>query len=142
MKQSLNKLEKVKKVTEKRRTGDIGEEIASRFLMKHGYQVIERNFLRKCGEIDIITKKEGTYCFFEIKSVSCKTLHMEHHKGAESIRPEENLHSRKLGRLFRTIKFYLAENKIDPETEYKVGAIIVKIDRTHRKASVKIIDQL
>jgi Holliday junction resolvase-like predicted endonuclease len=56
--------------TEKRKTGDLGEDIAERFLMKQGYRIVERNYLRKWGEIDIIAKKDGKLYFVEVKTVT------------------------------------------------------------------------
>ena len=39
--------------TQKQKIGDIGEELASRFLVKQGFRVIERNYRKTFGEIDI-----------------------------------------------------------------------------------------
>jgi len=44
--------------TEKRKTGDWGEDLACRYLLEHGYEIIARNFLCKIGEIDIIAMNE------------------------------------------------------------------------------------
>lgn len=57
--------------TEKRKTGDLGEDIAAMFLMKQGFCIVERNYLRKWGEIDIIAKKAERLYFVEVKTVSC-----------------------------------------------------------------------
>ena len=58
----------MRKLTEKRRLGDLGENIACSFLEKRGFEIIERNYLRKWGEIDIVTKKGGVVRFIEVKS--------------------------------------------------------------------------
>jgi Holliday junction resolvase-like predicted endonuclease len=60
--------------TEKRKTGDLGEDIAEMFLVKQGFKILERNYLRKWGEIDIITKKDRKLYFVEVKTVSRGTL--------------------------------------------------------------------
>ena len=46
-----------------KQTGDIGEEYTERYLRKNGYKILERNYRRKCGEIDIIAQK-GEYIIF------------------------------------------------------------------------------
>ena len=59
--------------TNKRKIGDIGENIACMFLVKRGFKVIGRNYLKKWGEIDIIAEKQGILHFVEVKSVTYAT---------------------------------------------------------------------
>ena len=55
-------------ITEKRRRGDMGEDFAAKYLEEKGYEIIERNFNTRLGEIDIVAK-DGTYiAFIEVKS--------------------------------------------------------------------------
>lgn len=37
--------------------GSFGEDVTERQLLKKGYEILKRNFRKKCGEIDIIAKK-------------------------------------------------------------------------------------
>ena len=48
--------------------GKFGEDIATKYLQKKGYKIIERNFSCKQGEIDIIAKKHNTIIFVEVKA--------------------------------------------------------------------------
>ena len=48
--------------------GIIGENIATEFLLKKGFQIIERNFLKPFGEIDIIAKDNNYLVFIEVKT--------------------------------------------------------------------------
>ncbi len=48
--------------------GKHGEEQAVRFLRDKGYTIAERNFRTRCGEIDIIAKKQGILIFVEVKT--------------------------------------------------------------------------
>jgi len=43
--------------TPKRRFGDLGELLAARFLMKHGFSIIEKNYWKPWGEIDIVAER-------------------------------------------------------------------------------------
>jgi len=45
-----------------------GELVAAKHLVKHGYEVFERNFRSPYGEIDIIACKEHTLAFVEVKT--------------------------------------------------------------------------
>ena len=42
-----------------RAVGQLGEDIAARFLSRKGYEVIERNVKTFVGELDLIAKKGG-----------------------------------------------------------------------------------
>lgn len=52
----------------KKTFGNIGEELATQYLKKKGYQILDRNFSNKIGEIDIIAKQNNTIIFIEVKS--------------------------------------------------------------------------
>lgn len=51
-------------------SGKLAEEIARTFLEQNGFQVLARNFRTRLGEVDIIAKEKGTFCFIEVKSRS------------------------------------------------------------------------
>lgn len=38
--------------------GELGENVACKFLMKHGFTILERNYTKKWGEIDVIALKK------------------------------------------------------------------------------------
>lgn len=48
-------------------TGKEGEDIACRYILKKGYEIIERNYRKGRYEIDIIAEKDNTLVFFEVK---------------------------------------------------------------------------
>lgn len=117
--------------TKKRKLGDIGENIACDFLEKMGFEIIERNYLRKWGEIDIIVRKSGVIHFIEVKSVTHVT---------GGYRPEDNMHPWKLKRLSRAIQTYLLDRKLD--YDWQLDLVTVKIDQQNRKARVEIIENI
>lgn len=51
-----------------RKSGDEGEEIAVKFLIEKGYEIIERNYHFGHGEIDIIAGNDDTLVFVEVKT--------------------------------------------------------------------------
>lgn len=137
--------------TEKQKVGRLGEDIAVKYLENKGFSVIERNYLKKCGEIDIIAKKAGITHFIEVKSVSespDSRLGRSENCGKnvshvmDKYRPEDNLHQYKLKRLSRTIQLYLFEKHANGELEWVFDAITVQIDARKRQARVKFIDNI
>lgn len=50
-----------------RSIGNYGEDIACAYLKKEGYEILERNFITKAGEIDIVAVAEGYLIFVEVK---------------------------------------------------------------------------
>lgn len=48
--------------------GNYGEEVAVKYLQKQGYKILERNFRKGYGEIDIVAKQNETVVFVEVKT--------------------------------------------------------------------------
>jgi len=53
---------------QKKELGKKGEEVALPFLKKNGYRIVERNYVCKMGEVDIIAKEKDTLAFIEVKT--------------------------------------------------------------------------
>lgn len=119
------------------RIGKLGEDIAERFLRNKGFTIIERNFLRKWGEIDIICKKGDIVHFIEVKTVSQRTFS---HSDTDEHRPEDNLHQNKAIRLKRVIETYIEEN--DLEEDYCIDLITVKVIESKTIARVKMFSDV
>jgi putative endonuclease len=144
------------KRTAKRKLGDLGENIACDYLKKHGFEVVEKNYLRKWGELDIVAKKKGIIRFIEVKSVTCATLPpVVTHATIEPktdksvrltnpkdwFRPEDNMHPWKLKRLSRAIQTYLLEKRLD-DVDWQLDVVTVKIDEKRRVARVEMIENI
>jgi len=124
--------------TAKRQLGDVGEEVACKYLESKGFRVVERNYLRKWGEIDIIAEKGNLLSFVEVKSVSRE-------KGSRvtsSYRPEENVHPAKLKRLNRAIQTYLLDRKVPEDRPWRIDVVCVYLDFSTRKARVEILENV
>lgn len=115
--------------------GEIGEDVAVKHLMKQGYKILERNYRKKWGEIDIITRKKKILHFIEVKTVSCVTKFNEYF-------PEENVHHYKKRRLARAINTYLAERKVTHETEFVVDVMAVFYDPRTGESKIRITENI
>ena len=87
------------------KTGYDGEELATNYLKRNNYLIIERNFLCKQGEIDIIAKdkKENEYVFIEVKT----------RKNRKYGNPVEAVDNRKQKHIVNTTKYYVYKNKLE-----------------------------
>ncbi len=71
-----------------RAVGGIGENAVCRFLENNGYEILDRNYTIRGGEIDIIAKKGDVIAFVEVKSRRRNALS----SGEESITPSKRKH--------------------------------------------------
>lgn len=87
------------------RIGKIGEDKATEYLEKLGYKIIERNFVAKQGEIDIIAKDKQELVFIEVKTRT-NTLYGK---------PVEAVNEPKQKHLINTAKYYLYSKHLENE---------------------------
>ena len=89
------------KNTSKKEMGNIGEEIASKYLCENGYQILERNFYTKHGELDIIAKQKDEIVFIEVKTRS----NYAYGNPREAVTPIKQRH------MYQAAKYYLYKKK-------------------------------
>lgn len=101
--------------------GRLGEQIASEFLQKKGFQILEFNFKARYGEIDIVSSSpEGILVFVEVKT----------RIGEDYGEPVESVTPWKLREVVKTAEFYLLKNKLDPDWRIDVVAISLNPDES------------
>lgn len=132
--------------TEKQKIGSLGEDIACKYLKNKGFSIIERNYWKKFGEIDIIAQKAGIIHFIEVKSVSRETKNdcflPAGRQAYENYEPTDNIHWKKMERLQRAIHIYLEEKNVSDETNWQIDAVSVFINRDTRRARVDMIEDI
>ena len=128
--------------SETQKIGEIGENIAVKFLMKHGFSILDRNYTKKWGEIDIVAEKGNKLYFIEVKSVSRPDLGNVSQETLDQYNPEDNMHPWKLKRMSRTIQTYLLNKKIADEKEWQVDLLVVFLDIKNKKARIKVVEDI
>jgi putative endonuclease len=96
--------------------GKVGEEAVVKYLVNKGFRIIERNYTRKWGEIDIVAKKGNVLHFVEVKSITVRDMFSHE---TSFYRPEDNMHSLKLTRLRRVLSTYITEKDIPEDQEWQ-----------------------
>ncbi len=119
--------------------GRLGEDIACGFLKNRRFRIIERNYRKKWGEIDIIAKKDNVLHFIEVKTSECNSF-KENRLNIFS--PEERVNKQKLMRLERTIKTYLIHRNVDDGQIYTFDIAVVFLNLKEKKAHVDVINDV
>ena len=142
MAKETEKSYKGKKETDKQKVGRIGEDTACKFLVKQGFSVIERNYLKKWGEIDIIAEKSGAIHFVEVKTVSRENVKdVSRETLDEYNRPEDNVHPWKVKRLSRVIQTYLLEKR-GKDKEWQFDILAVFLDLKNKEAKIRFTENV
>lgn len=87
----------------RRAFGAEGEQAAREYLIAKGAEILEMNYRRPTGEIDIIARSHKTLLFIEVKRRSS----LRYGRPSEAVTPSKRLH------IVRTAMLYLQENHMD-----------------------------
>lgn len=104
----------------------IGENLACGFLKKKGYKIVERNFRKGYGEIDIVCLKDKTLVFIEVKTRTSNAYGT----------PIEAISYYKLKSLVKTAEFY---SHLHPEfpNALRIDAVSVMLDSLGEVISIE-----
>lgn len=95
--------------------GKAGEDAAAEYLVGKKYRIVERNHLRRFGEIDIVARaQDTTLVFVEVKTLSVGVGE----GGANNLRPEDNMTPSKI---MKTKRAALAYANAHPELVTDMG---------------------
>lgn len=61
-------------MTYQRKIGDKGEQIAAEYLKERGFQLLEKNFITRYGELDLVTLEGDMIVFVEVKTRTSKAF--------------------------------------------------------------------
>lgn len=113
-----------------------GEDKACEYLRKHGYKIIERNFRKGYGEIDIIaveeTKKDGNILvFIEVKTRTSNSFG----------NPLESITYWKLKTLIKTAQYYKMTHAKLPDS-LRIDAIAVTLQNPETVENIELIKNI
>jgi len=106
-------------------TGNLGEDVACKFLAGRGYKLKKRNYLKQFGEIDIVVEKDKVLHFVEVKTKNVPSLDEIDENSYEA---EENVHKWKIERLQRAVAAYLMEFNVPDDVEYQIDVVAVYLE--------------
>ncbi len=94
--------------------GKKGEEIAANFLIKNGYDIIERNWHFRHKEIDLIASKEDMLVIVEVK----------YRKTDVFENPQDAVTKKKQKFIISATSEYIRLNEIDLDTRFDIISIV------------------
>ena len=112
-------------------TAQKGEEIACVYLKKKGFKIIDRNFRKGYGEIDIIALKDDVLVFIEVKTRTTKQFGT----------PLEQIAYFKLRSLIKTAQYYKLLNPKLPDS-LRIDAISIILDNSGKASSIEHIENI
>jgi putative endonuclease len=102
----------------RKKLGRLGEEAAAKRLLQSGYRILERNYLCRSGEIDIIAEHQGQVVFVEVKTRSPRAWDT----------PESAVTSEKQARIIRAAAYYLGQFRHRSPVRYDIVGVITGDD--------------
>jgi len=96
-------------------TGNLGEELAVKYLSQNGYVIVERNWRFRHAEVDIIAAKNNRLHFFEIKTRTTDRYG----------KPEESMSHKKMKMLKTAAEEYQYKNPQWKYVQFDVVAITI-----------------
>ncbi len=115
-------------VTKKQKIGEIGEEIAVKYLKKHGYKIKEQNWRsNRWGEIDIIATQADYLVFVEVKTRTTQEF------GAPHCAVTYN----KLKNLKKAAKYYICTYKKIPQA-YRIDVVGIYLPNNKSQPVIKL----
>lgn len=98
--------------------GREGEDFACGYLVEKGFSIIERNYRKPFGEIDVVARaSDGTLVFVEVK--------MLQGGGSAALRPEDELSAAKIGKFKKIALFYANRRRdlVDERRGWRLDAV-------------------
>ena len=108
--------------------GDIGEELARKFLKKKGYRIHETNFRCREGEIDIIAEHKDYLVFVEVRTKTTSSF------GS----PEESVTSAKKEKLIASALAYMSSHKDLPDN-WRIDFVGIELDGKGKATRIELI---
>lgn len=110
--------------------GAFGEDAACRWLRRHGYRILERNFSCRFGEIDIIARKGKYLAFVEVKM----RKNADHGAAMEFVTPA------KQNRLIQTAEYWLMKTPTDLQPRFDVVEVYAPEGISTRKPEINHLE--
>jgi len=118
---------KPKKTAARQGLGRTGERLAAGALIEQGYQILERNFRCRHGEIDLVAEDQHDLVFVEVKT----------RRGNLYGRPEEAVTLQKQRKLVEVATYYLDLHAC-PDRSWRIDVVAVQLSKGGKLEEIRI----
>lgn len=108
--------------------GQIAERYVSEYLTSKGYEIIDRNYRKPWGEIDIVASKEGIIIFVEVKANNIVRYGFEAELRADW---------KKIKKVVRTARTYLLSKKYPDDQPWQIDILSITFVKKEGIARIK-----
>jgi putative endonuclease len=113
----------------RRRFGDFGERVATAHLESKGYQILERNWSTREGEVDVIASRGQDLVFVEVRS----------RQGGAMGTPEESITGRKAQHV-RAAALAYGQQHPEAPPNHRIDVVVIELDHRGRVMRVEQIE--
>lgn len=155
--------------SQKRQKGNIAEELIVSHLKNIGFRILDQNYLRKWGEIDIVAEKSRKIHFIEVKSSVSRNMdgfigvyghenwkisilddtnavsretELDSAEAEVLFNPVWNMTNKKKVRFSRIIRTYLADKYHENIPDFQVDLVSVLLDFYQKIAYIRRIENI
>ena len=107
--------------------GSWDEELEGKFLKDGGYEILDRNYRKPWGEVDIIAEKNDILIFVEVKASDSPA--------PEGFEPEKRVNDDKIKRIKRAAQTYIQQNNLD-DRSWQIDLVAIELNK--EKGTAKI----
>lgn len=113
----------------KKYLGAVGEKIASGFLRKYGYKILDMNFRTPFGELDIVARKKDFIVFIEVKTRSTSSLGP----------PYLSVTRMKQRSIIKNALYYLKRYRFN-DANWRIDIVSVKLNGDYEIEKIELIE--
>lgn len=114
------------KRTYQQQVGQQGETVAADYLLAQGYEILDRNYHSRFGEVDLVAEKDQCIVFVEVKTRTSDSFGL----------PEESVTPEKLEKIYDTALLWLQDHPDKPD-DWRVDVVAVLMDRVMKPHDIQ-----
>lgn len=108
--------------------GYFAQYLVTQWLSERGYTIIDQNFRRPWGEVDVICQKDDVIVFVEVKA---------NKRECPGFEPELRVNPDKIDKIIRTARTYLLFKKLPDDQEWRIDVVSLTLVKERGVAKIR-----